>query len=136
MQTVVSLLLALLVPATAWAPMPRALNRRACISMSHFSCVKTELKDKELLLSSLQDIGVSVKVAEKELIPVKGYKGLTTDAEMAITQENGHDIGFRYNGQAYEMVADLDFWGQTVPVDAFLEKLTQRYSVNAVRILI
>lgn len=43
-----------------------------------------------------------------------------------------HDIGFRYNGQAYEMVADLDFWGQNVPVDAFLEKLTQRYSVNAV----
>ena len=30
------------------------------------------------------------------------------------------------------MVADLQFWGQTTPVESFLEKLTQRYSVNAV----
>ena len=44
----------------------------------------------------------------------------------------GQTTSFRFNGQAYERVADLQFWGQSVPVETFLEKVTQRYSVNAV----
>jgi hypothetical protein len=31
------------------------------------------------------------------------------------------------------MVADLEYWGQTTPVEVFLEKLAKQYSVNAVR---
>jgi hypothetical protein len=30
------------------------------------------------------------------------------------------------------MVADLEYWGQTSPVEVFLEKLAKQYSVNAV----
>ena len=99
--------------------------------MSHFSTVQTQLKNKDLLVKSLKDVNVNVIVADKTM-PVRGYQGETVQAELAIQQENGQDIGFRFNGQTYEMVADLQFWGQTVPVETFLEKVTQRYSVNAV----
>jgi len=30
------------------------------------------------------------------------------------------------------LVADLGFWQQGVPVDVFLERLTQRYSLNTI----
>ena len=36
------------------------------------------------------------------------------------------------NGQTYELVADLQFWQQSVPVEVFLERLTQRYSLNTI----
>jgi len=127
----IALLAAFVGPAVAFTPVSRAFTRKGGVMMSHFSTIKTQLKDKELLLSSLKDIGVEVNVAETTQ-PVRGYKGETVQAEIAIAQENGQDIGFRFNGEAYEMVADLQFWGQTVPVETFLEKLTQRYSVNTV----
>jgi hypothetical protein len=126
-------LAALLAPAAAFAPRAsRALTRRSGISMSHFSTVQTQLKNKELLVKSLKDVNVNVIVAEHETMAVRGYQGETVQAEIAIQQDNGQDIGFRFNGQSYEMVADLQFWGQTMPVESFLEKVTQRYSVNAV----
>ena len=115
----------------SFAPSNRAFTRRSGITMSHFSTVQTQLKNKDLLVKSLKDVNANVIVAE-ETMPVRGYQGETVQAELAIQQENGQDIGFRFNGQTYEMVADLQFWGQTVPVETFLEKVTQRYSVNAV----
>ncbi len=129
-------MLALLGAATAFSPStfsPRVL-RRAVVTMSHFSTVRTQLKNKELLLSSLNNLGLAAQVAPsvEERIPVRGYAGKTVLADIAIAQANGQDIGFRWNGKTYEMVADLEFWAQGVSVERFLEKITQRYSVNAV----
>jgi hypothetical protein len=124
-------LAALLAPAAAFAPANRAFTRRSGITMSHFSTVQTQLKDKDLLVKALRDVDIPVIVAE-DTMAVRGYQGETVQAELAIQQDNGQDSGFRFNGQAYEMVADLQFWGQSVPVETFLEKVTQRYSVNAV----
>merc|ERR1719164_5445 len=65
---------------------------------------------------------------------VRGYEGETTEAQMVIKQTNGKDIGFRKSADgSYELVADLQFWKQPIPVDAFLEKLTQRYALSAIR---
>ena len=48
--------------------------------------------------------------------------------------DNGGDFGFRWNDQtgAYELVTDLDLWKQTIPIERFLSKLTQRYALNTV----
>ena len=47
---------------------------------------------------------------------------------------NGGDFGFRINGEsgAYELVTDLDLWKQSIPIERFLSKLTQRYALNSV----
>ena len=99
--------------------------------MSHFSTVKTQLRKREPLLQALHDLGYRPQEGERF---VRGYRGQTVRAEVAVTMNTGGDIGFRWNEStnAYELVTDLDLWQQEVPVERFLSKLTQRYAVNTV----
>ncbi|SBO44615.1 DUF1257 domain-containing protein [Cyanobium sp. NIES-981] len=99
--------------------------------MSHFSTVKTELRDREALLAALQDLGHDPREGE---LPVRGYRGQTELAHMAIAQPNGADIGFRLNPAtgSYELVTDLDLWSQRVPIERFLAQLTQRYALRTI----
>lgn len=127
----IGIIFALISTSAAFAPLAPSILRKAVVSNSHFSTIATQLKDKGLLISALNDNGVDVKVAETTQA-VRGYQGSTVQAELVIPQSNGQDIGFSFNGETYEMVADLQYWGQTSPVEVFLEKLAQRYSVNAV----
>ena len=41
-----------------------------------------------------------------------------------------NDIGFRWNEnrETYELVAELDTWDLDVPVNRFIDKLTQQYA--------
>ena len=99
--------------------------------MSHFSTVKTELRQLDPLVQALNDLGYSPDQGER---PVRGYRGQTVTADLAVSMDNGGDFGFRWNDQtaAYELVTDLDLWEQTIPIERFLSKLTQRYALNTV----
>ena len=97
--------------------------------MSHFSQIKTQIRNLVSLQAALTDLGIDWKAGP---CPVRGYRGQTVEAEIAIEQENGYDIGFRWNGQEYELVADLQYWHQTSSVDMFLSKVTQRYAFQTV----
>ena len=99
--------------------------------MSHFSTVKTELRDRESLLAALRDLGQEPSAGEQ---PVRGYRGQTVTADLCCPQSEGGDIGFRWNsaGQHYELVTDLDLWKQSVPVERFLAQLTQRYALQSI----
>ena len=54
--------------------------------------------------------------------------------DLAIAQEAGADIGFLRNPETgcYELVADLDLWRQSVPVERFLAQLNQRYALHTI----
>ena len=99
--------------------------------MSHFSTVKTELRDRESLLAALRDLGQEPSAGEQ---PVRGYRGQTVTADLCCPQSEGGDIGFRWNSaeQHYELVTDLDLWRQSVPVERFLAQLTQRYALQSI----
>jgi hypothetical protein len=97
--------------------------------MSHFSNIKTKIRNVESLTAALNDIGVDWKSGPQ---PIRGYQGDTRTAEVVIQQENGYDIGFSSNGNEYELVADLQFWQQAWSVDRFLSKVTQRYAYHTV----
>lgn len=97
--------------------------------MSHFSQIKTQLRNLASLQTALTDLGIDWKSGP---CPVRGYRGQTVNAEVAIEQENGYDIGFRWNGNEYELVADLQYWQQPISVDRFLNKITQRYAFQTV----
>ena len=99
--------------------------------MSHFSTVKTELRDRESLLAALRDLGQEPSTGEQ---PVRGYRGQTVTADLCCPQSEGGDIGFRWNSaeQHYELVTDLDLWKQTVPMERFLAQLTQRYALQSI----
>ncbi|MCC3409745.1 MAG: DUF1257 domain-containing protein [Microcoleus sp. PH2017_10_PVI_O_A] len=97
--------------------------------MSHFSQIKTQIRNLNSLEAALTDLGIDWKSGPTE---VRGYRGLTSTAEVAIEQENGYDVGFSWNGTEYELVADLQFWQQAWSVDRFLNKVTQRYAYHTV----
>ncbi|MDJ0620997.1 MAG: DUF1257 domain-containing protein [Calothrix sp. MO_192.B10] len=97
--------------------------------MSHFSQIKTQIRNLESLQSALTDLGIDWKSGASE---VRGYRGQTHAAELAIEQNNGYDIGFKWNGKEYELVADLQYWQQDLTVEGFLRKITQRYAYRTV----
>ncbi len=99
--------------------------------MSHFSTIRTKLRKREPLLAALRDLGYSPQEGNQM---VRGYRGQTVSAELAVRNSEGGDIGFRWNDatQAYELVTDLDLWSQQVPVERFLSQITQRYAFNTV----
>ena len=99
--------------------------------MSHFSTVKTELRQLEPLVQALNDLGYAPDQGQRS---VRGYRGQTVTADLAVSMQDGGDLGFRWNAEsaAYELVTDLDLWKQTIPVERFLAKLTQRYAFNTV----
>mgnify|MGYP001342924214 FL=1 len=103
--------------------------------MSHFSTIKTKLKDKSILLEVLNlmgervnnpaDVGVSVV----DLVitnPDHAEDHPTTEVDFSL----GVDYGFRLNKETgtYELVADLQTWDKDIPVERFLEKVTQQYA--------
>ncbi len=99
--------------------------------MSHFSTIKTQLRKKESLVQALVHLGF---VPDQELTQVRGFRGQTVEAELAVKMKKGGDIGFKWNDntKSYELVTDLDLWKQEIPVDRFLAKLTQQYALNTV----
>lgn len=97
--------------------------------MSHFSQIKTQIRNLVSLEAALKDLGISYETGSST---VQGYQGQTHEAQVAIAQENGYDIGFRWNGTEYELVADLQYWQQPLTVDGFLRQVTQRYAYHTV----
>lgn len=97
--------------------------------MSHFSQIKTQIRNLASLQTALTDLGIDWKTGPSM---VRGYRGQTRNAEITIEQDNGYDIGFSWNGNEYELIADLQYWKQNLSVDGFLRKVTQRYAYHTV----
>jgi len=101
--------------------------------MSHFSQIKTKLRDLVCLQAALSDLKLNwVSDSTSGSSVIRGYQGQSHNAEVTIQQENGHDIGFSWNGSEYELVADLQFWQQAWSVDRFLSKVTQQYAFHTI----
>tara|TARA_B100000902_G_scaffold395329_1_gene453680 strand:+ start:1907 stop:2296 length:390 start_codon:yes stop_codon:yes gene_type:complete len=95
--------------------------------MSHFSTIKTRIKKKPQLIEALELL--QYNVTEDQELRVTGSHGIKheiVEAEVAITK----DIGFRMNPMTgdYELVADLETWNQPIPVERFIDKVTQQYA--------
>ncbi len=98
--------------------------------MSHFSQIKTQIRNLTSLQAALTDLGIKWKSEPDEM--VRGYRGQSREAAISIEQENGYDVGFSWNGKEYELVADLQYWQQPLSVEGFLRQVTQRYAYHTV----
>jgi len=56
----------------------------------------------------------------------------TNNTNLVITQPNGYDITFCWNGQEYELVVDMSYWKQPYPVESFIDKVGQQYAGEAI----
>jgi hypothetical protein len=97
--------------------------------MSHFTNIKTKLYDRATIEKSLSDLNIEW---EAGLSTVRGYNNQHQSAEIVIRQKNNHDIGFKWNGKEYELVADLMFWDQKYSLNKFLNQVNQRYAFNLI----
>ena len=97
--------------------------------MSHFSNIKTKIRNLNSLKAALKDLEIDWKDSSGA---VRGYQGQTHQAEIVIEQTNSYDFGFCWNGSEYELVADLQYWQQPLSVQGFLNQVTQRYAYHTV----
>ena len=99
--------------------------------MSHFSTIKTQLKDKEPLIKALNNLGYMINQEEKF---VKGYKGKFTAVDISMNLPSDTKVGFKWdkNSISYELVTDLDLWKFELPVERFISKVTQMYAYETI----
>ena len=99
--------------------------------MSHFSTIKTQLKDAEPLIRALNNLGYLINKEEKF---VKGYKGKFTAVDISMNLPGDTKVGFKWdnNSNAYELVTDLDLWRFDLPVERFISKVTQMYAYETI----
>lgn len=93
--------------------------------MSHFTHIKTRFQNLFYLTKALNRLAISNK-QEKKIINNSDSKSYNIN--LVIPQLNGYDIEFSWNGQEYELVADMSFWEQPYPVESFIDKISQQYA--------
>ena len=99
--------------------------------MSHFSTIKTQLKEAKPLIKALNNLGYEINQEEKF---VKGYSGKCTAVDISLNLPGDTKVGFKWdnNSNAYELVADLDLWKFEIPVERFISKVTQMYAFQTI----
>ena len=99
--------------------------------MSHFSTIKTQLKESEPLILALNNLGYTINQEEKF---VKGNKGKFTAVDISMNLPGDTKVGFKWdnNSNAYELVTDLDLWKFEIPVERFISKVTQMYAYHTI----
>ena len=92
--------------------------------MSHFSTIKTKIRNKPQLLEALELLQYDVQ-ENQELVNPINHQHEKVKVDVSI----GNDIGFRLNSNGeYELVADIQTWNQPIPPERLIEKVTQQYA--------
>tara|TARA_R100001082_G_scaffold67965_1_gene38509 strand:+ start:667 stop:1059 length:393 start_codon:yes stop_codon:yes gene_type:complete len=96
--------------------------------MSHFSTIKTKIKNKPELIEALQLLQYDVQEDQELVItnPSHAEDHPVVHAEVAIS----NDIGFRWNEktETYDLYSDHVTWNLDVPPSRFVDKVTQQYA--------
>ena len=91
--------------------------------MSHFTHIKTRFQNLFYLEKALNKLNISHKKQKQFVNDSK-----LDNTKLVISQSNSNDIEFIWNGQEYELVADMSFWKQSSPVETFIDKISQKYA--------
>ena len=99
--------------------------------MSHFSTIKTQIKEVKPLIKALNQLGYEINQEQKF---VKGYKGKFTAVDISMDLPCNTKVGFKWDNKSnsYELVTDLDLWNFDLPVERFISKITQMYAYHTI----
>ena len=99
--------------------------------MSHFSTIKTQLKEVKPLIQALNQLGYNINQEEKF---IKGYRGKFTAVDISMNLPGDTNVGFKWdtNSNSYELVTDIDLWKFEIPVERFISKVTQMYAYQTI----
>ena len=97
--------------------------------MSHFTKIKSKITDKVFLKKAISDMELEYQEGK---LKAKGWLWKKEKADIVIPTKSGYDIGFRFNGETYDVVADWDSI-KDVNQTSFMNTLNQRYAYNVVK---
>lgn len=89
--------------------------------MSHFTYIKTCFQNLFYLEKALNRLNIKHKQEQIN-------KSSIYHTNLVISQANGYDIKFAWNGQEYELMADMSFWEQPYPIETFIDTISQKYA--------
>src|SRR5690348_11717211 len=102
--------------------------------MSHFSQVKTKLRDREVLKEALKKMGFEV-VEGAEGQKVRGYMGDIQQAEFKILTSSHYDIGFIADEEGnYSLVGDWELMPRVSGIEEahFTAAVKKEYAREAI----
>tara|TARA_B100000214_G_scaffold349036_1_gene301584 strand:- start:29 stop:406 length:378 start_codon:yes stop_codon:yes gene_type:complete len=96
--------------------------------MSHFSTIKTKLKNKDLLVKALNALNYAA--LENVLLEnPSDHIHEQVEVEVGVTRY----VGFkRSQDGTLELVAERDAWDEQITIERFLQKVTQSYARETV----
>lgn len=101
--------------------------------MSHFTNIKTKFQNLSYLKKALNRLNIDYaqQQSEEQNYTIKSSTNSNTTS-LVISQSNGYDIEFCWNGQEYELIADLSYWKQPYSIESFIDKIGQQYASEAI----
>ena len=95
--------------------------------MSHFTHMKTHFQNLFYLKKALNRLNIDFSQQNSTAL-----NSDTSQTNLIISQSNGYNIEFSWNGQEYELVVDMSFWEQAYPIESFMDKIAQQYAGEVV----
>ena len=97
--------------------------------MSHFTKVKTKIKDQILLIKTLDNLKINWYKNKTLINQFNNEKYL---CEILTKQKNLQEIGLKKKLDHYELIYDQAFWSSSFPISLFYEKITNYYALNLI----
>ena len=97
--------------------------------MSHFTSMKTRFQNLFYLEKALNKLEINYERQKKS---IQNSNSTISSTNLVITQQNGYDIEFCWNGQEYELLVDMSYWKQAYPIEVFIDKIAQQYAGEAI----
>nr|YP_010537651.1 hypothetical protein ON818_pgp085 [Tenuicylindrus belgicus]UYC31568.1 hypothetical protein [Tenuicylindrus belgicus] len=98
--------------------------------MSHFSYIKTQIKNLTYLEKALHQLNISY--TKKSQINIGNSAELTSSTLVFTNLQNETEFGIRRVNEKYELTVDEQFWGYSSPIEIFTAKLMQAYAKETV----
>lgn len=97
--------------------------------MSHFTKVKTNITEKDLLIKTLDNLKLNWS---RQKLLVSEYNSERYFCDLIIKQQNNHQIGFTQKNNCYELIYDEMFWNLPLTISSFNEKINSYYALNLI----
>ena len=91
--------------------------------MSHFSKIKTNITDANILVKTLHEMGFVYKYSNSSLKEIYVYSNSNSE---------GYLFSFVWNGNYYNLLADIHLWSLDVDFNYFLDSLSKMYAYNII----
>lgn len=104
--------------------------------MSHFSQLKTSLKNERFLKEALKTLGYQIEEAPQgQQVEVRGFFGESTKADFKILTSSHYDIGFvKTEDGSFEVVGDWELLPKVsgIEQESFMGALKKEYAKTSI----